>query len=414
MKPLHDDVGPIWLDVTRLVSRIGLGPMTGIDRVELAYLVHLTTLGDPDTRFVTRTTRGFLLLDHVGGRILADLARGEREPGRADAMSRLAGRGARPRHRVEATLRSVAVGRCTKWGLHGLLTRSKGPVTYINTGHSNLSDRVLAAFSSRPLTQVAVLVHDLIPLTHPQFVVPDQPAIFAGRIDRVRRHADLVICNSAATKAGLVAHWGGNGPHPALAVAHLGVDLLPKADAERDRGHIVMLGTIEPRKNHALMLDVWEALAREIPATDLPQLHIIGRPGWRMDDIMARVRTHPLLGHALHYHGPLPDAEVASHLARAGALVFPSLAEGYGYPPLEAAHAGALPICSDLPVFRETLGDCAVYVKNADLYSWLETIKKYVVGNVEAPDLARFNVPSWADHFSQVGKALTHDQGEGP
>ena len=61
-------VGPIWLDVTRLLSRVGRGVLTGIDRVELAYLEHLLSTSDTSTRFLCKTTRGYLLLGAEGGR----------------------------------------------------------------------------------------------------------------------------------------------------------------------------------------------------------------------------------------------------------------------------------------------------------------------------------------------------------
>jgi glycosyltransferase involved in cell wall biosynthesis len=175
-----------------------------------------------------------------------------------------------------------------------------------------------------------------------------------------------------------------------------------------------MLGTIEPRKNHALMLEVWEGLAAALPPGRMPQLHVIGPTGWRVEGLMARLADHPLRGRAIHLHGPLPEAAVQAHLARAAALLFPSLAEGYGYPPLEAALAGALPICSDLPVFRETLGNSAVYLAPTDAYPWMETIKKHVLGTEVLPTLPAPLAPDWAAHFDTVGKALAQHRAEGP
>jgi glycosyltransferase involved in cell wall biosynthesis len=171
---------------------------------------------------------------------------------------------------------------------------------------------------------------------------------------------------------------------------------------------MVMLGTIEPRKNHALMLDVWEMLAKRLPPEVMPQLHIIGPTGWNVAALMDRLHAHPLLGRAIHLHGALPDVAVHDHLARAGALLFPSLAEGYGYPPLEAALAGALPICSDLAVFRETLGNTAVYVTGQDAYSWMETIQKHLVVSNDLPSLPAPDAPGWDAHFEIVGASLAH------
>ncbi|MBF9057933.1 glycosyltransferase [Rhodobacterales bacterium HKCCSP123] len=401
--------GPTWLDVTRLVSRAGRGVLTGIDRVELAYLDHLLEQGAADTRYLLRSTRGYLLLDRVGGAALARVLRGEAAlPARGDLLSRALGKGSDPRHRVESLLRDAARDRCLRGGLARMIRRSGGGFVYLNTGHANLSEATLGAFGAAAGVRVAVLVHDLIPITHPDLVEHGMAGRFAGRIGRIARHADLVICNSSATEADLSAHWRGIAVPPPRIVAQLGLapDARPVADVARRADQFVMLGTIEPRKNHALMLDVWELLAARLPPGRMPDLHIIGPVGWRVEGLMARLRAHPLLGRSIHLHGPLPEAEVRAHLARATALLFPSVAEGYGYPPLEALRAGALPICSDLPVFRETLGNSAVYLDATDTYCWLTTVEKHMSGIAELPRPVASGLPDWSVHFDRVGAAL--------
>jgi glycosyltransferase involved in cell wall biosynthesis len=287
-------------------------------------------------------------------------------------------------------------------------------MTYLNVGHSNLSDATLGAFTSTPGARVAVLIHDLIPIMHPDLVADGMPARFADRIDRVRRHADLVVSNSEATQADVLTHWQAHPDHPQVVVAPLGMDPLPRNNGPRDPRSFVMLGTIEPRKNHALMLDVWDRLAAALPPDMMPHLHVIGPVGWRVEAVMDRMTRHPLLGSAIHVHGALPEAAVHAHLGRATALLFPSLAEGYGYPPLEAALMGTLPICSDLPVLRKTLGDSAVYLDVSDVYSWTETIRKHVLGTHPLSARPLPEVPSWMVHFETVGKALAQGLVEGP
>jgi glycosyltransferase involved in cell wall biosynthesis len=399
--------GAIWLDVTRLVTRAGRGVLTGIDRVELAYLEHL--LDDARARFLLRTTRGYLLLDGRGGAVLSDILSGRADLGRADWLSCATGKGSDPRHRVEAALRPHAIDRCLVWGLSRMLDRqADGALWYLNTGHANLDRNTLGPIGQTTAARIAVLIHDLIPITHPDLVAPGMTARFSQRLEQVRAHADLIICNSAATAGDLTAYWQGPAHAPQRIVAHLGVTRPPPHDAPRDAQHIVMLGTIEPRKNHALMLDVWDILAATLPPEEMPQLHIIGPTGWNVAPLMARIKAHPLLGRFIHLHGPLPEVAVQDHLARAGALVFPSLAEGYGYPPLEAALAGALPICSDLAVFRETLGKSAVYVARQEAYSWVETIQKHLVDSNDLPSLPVPDALGWDAHFEIVGASLAH------
>ena len=400
--------GPIWLDVTRLVSRAGRGVLTGIDRVELAYLDHLLEQGASDTRFLLRSTRGYLLLDLSGGACLAAILRGGALPERGDLLSRAFGKGSDLRHRVESRLRGMARDRCLPRGLARMIRRHGGAFTYLNIGHANLSERTLGACAAATGVRVAVVVHDLIPITHPALVAQDMPARFAGRIARVARHADLVICNSQATAADLERYWQDRVTRQPAVVAHLGLERrsVTAPTGPRRPDHFVMLGTIEPRKNHAMMLEVWEKLAETRPAAHMPHLHVIGPVGWCVEALMARFAAHPLLGRSIHLHGPLPESEVRAHLAQATALLFPSRAEGYGYPPLEALAAGALPICSDLPVFRETLGESAVYLDVSDPYPWAELIGRHVSGNAPLHRPPALNLPTWQDHFDKVGAAM--------
>lgn len=397
-----------WLDVTRLLTRIGRGPLTGIDRVELAYLRAACDAGC--ATYLCRTTRGYLRLDRRGALCLIEMATGKRALGAADLLSKLTFRGRRPRHRAEAVLRKIAVDRCIPTGLPALIRR--GPhqdLTYINLGHSNLSHATLDAFAALKGARVVVMVHDLIPLTHPQYVADTQPKTFAARMERVRRYATHVIANSAATSHSLDAHWAGRDTPSHRIIAPLGVDRRPPSDLDREPDHFVMLGTIEARKNHTLMLDVWDLLSQELRPEKVPRLHIIGAPGWKVDGLMERLTNHPLFGTKILLNGPhglLDDAAVQDHLARATALLFPSVAEGYGYPPLEAAMAGALPICSNLEVFHESLGDCAVYVDNSDAYQWKETIKQHLDGKHRGMDLSQLKIPDWQEHFDIVADAI--------
>jgi len=408
-------VGPIWLDVTRLLSRVGRTVLTGVDRVELAYLDHLLGLADPNFRFLCRTTRGFLLLDRRGAYHLRAMVRGQADLDRADLWSRLSGRGFRPRHRAEAALRPFAVDRCLPRNLAALLRRqgAGARVTYLNVGHSNLSETVLGPLSEAKV-RIGVMIHDLIPLTHPQTVVPDLPKKFADRIARVRRYSNVVICNSAATKRDLINHWDDDRPNPALVVAQLGLETPQRRPVEKEAGSFVMLGTIEARKNHALILDAWDIMASRRDLDDLPRLHIIGPRGWCVDDVLMRLDQHPLNGSAIFEHGPLDEGTSQTKLAKAQALLFPSIAEGFGFPPLEALALGTLPIVSDLPVLRETLGAQAVYLPCDDAYSWAATIEKLVDGKLSVSLDSGMALPDWNSHFEKVAQALVQDRVEGP
>jgi glycosyltransferase involved in cell wall biosynthesis len=383
---------------------------TGIDRVERAYLDHLLAAGDARTRFLVRSTRGVLFFGADGARALRHCLDDPAALPRADLMSRLAGRGGRPRHRAEALLRRHAIDRAPAWGIGRLIARHAGPgVIFLTVGHSNLTGRLLGPLRKAGVRVVA-MVHDLIPLTHPDTVPPDMPARFATRIETLRCHADMVLCNSARTAEELGRHWQDATRQPDRVVVPLGLDPVGRPDVEKDPAAFVMLGTIEPRKNHVLMLEVWEALAADPGLPRMPVLHLIGPRGWHDRAFFDRLAAHPLYGRQIIEHGPLPEPEMRARLAAAGALLFPSLAEGYGYPPLEAQMLGTLPVVADIPTLHEVLGPHAVYLPPDRAYPWVETIKKCLSGTLRLPEPRADPPPSWEDHFHAVHRAIRDDR----
>ena len=247
-----------------------------------------------------------------------------------------------------------------------------------------------------------MLIHDTIPLDFPQFQRPGTVDSFRARLENVSAHADMVIYNSRATRADAERWLAGIGRVPPALVAHLGVDLaVPGDPAAPEPPYFVTVGTIEPRKNHALLLDVWDDLGDAAP-----HLVIAGQRGWANAEVFARLDARA--GDRILERAGLDDAALAGLVKGSAALLFPSRAEGYGLPPIEAAGLQVPVICADLPVYREVLGDIPVYLSPDDVYSWRDTITRLVAehqtGQRQHP--APFQVPRWEDHFNQVLKVM--------
>ncbi|MES2433261.1 MAG: glycosyltransferase family 1 protein [Pseudomonadota bacterium] len=378
------------LDLTRLMSRLGKGPMTGVDRVEYAYLDQFLRLDTPCLGLV-RTALGFLLLDRTAMTALRD---GSLDLTRNDLIGRIAWRRDPARGLAEAALRRLAIARCTKRSLTRLLKRNLPPgSSYFNIGHANLDDRSLRQVHAAGL-KIAVLVHDTIPLDHPEFARPDTVDPFRRKMQVVATHADLVIHTTQATRALTEAQLARLGRVPDGITANLGVPVAqPIATDAPKQPYFVTLGTIEPRKNHALLLDLWAQMPNP------PGLLILGGRGWSNHEVFARLDALPPDSPIKERSG-LSDAEVAFLLQGAQALLFPSHAEGFGIPALEAAALGTPVVTSNLLVFQELLGEFAVYLDVADVYSWMETIG-------QLRDASRTNrkamvPPAWAEHFKLV------------
>jgi glycosyltransferase involved in cell wall biosynthesis len=384
------------LDLTRLVSRLGSGPLTGVDRVEFAYLTHLL-MADVPLWALVRTKIGFLLLDHKGAQGIAALAGGATLPP-ADWVSRLARRGQPVRARAETAARRLAMARCARWGLRRMLACVPAGFHYLNVGHANLTDPVL-----RAMGRVGVLVHDTIPLDHPEFASVGTPKAFAAKLAAVTRHADVVIYSTQDARRKAEAHMA---RVPAAIVAPLGVPMpAPMGTVDIAKPYFVVLGTIEPRKNHALLLDVWEEVMAQ--GKDVPGLAIVGRRGWADPALFARLdRLRTQLPQIVELPG-LDDGAVASLLLGSEGLLFPSLAEGFGLPPVEAAALGVPVFAADLSVTHEVLRDYPVYLNVTDRYSWVETIMQRMAlartrQNTTEGEGHRVDPPTWVDHFNTV------------
>lgn len=397
------------LDVTRLISRAGR-VLTGVDRVELAYLSHLSD--DPTPFFaIARTSLGYVLLDRTGARALLSRVSGQTPWGAADLTSRLARKASAMTRRAESDLRRLALGRCTRHRLPGLLRRHVPPgAAYLNTGHSNLTGAMLTRVKLGTGGPVWVFIHDTIPLDFPQFQRPGTPEKFRTLLEQVSRHADGVIYNSDVTRRDAERWMGGVGRVPPGVVAHLGVEpATPRPDQipakiHLERPYFMAIGTIEPRKNHALLLDVWQDLAADLTPDQMPGLLICGQRGWNNEAVFSRLKQLPPDGPVTELNG-LSDGALSALLSGARALLQPSIVEGFGLPPVEAAALGVTVVAPDLPIYREVLGDRPVYPGHTDKYYWSTTIKDLLTGERDGyttTDKGDFEPPSWDSHFNIV------------
>lgn len=395
------------LDLSRLISRVGRGVWTGIDRVEAAYLAWLLTEDVPLYALVG-SSFGFTLFDRAGTTALAERLTGRTPWGEADLVSRLFLKAHPDKRKAEADLRRLCLGRSGRRGFLPLLQQHlPADTTWINVGHSNLRIGVFDAVHALG-GRAVVMVHDTIPLDHPEWQREGTVESFAARMRQVALRADLVIHTAEATRRASEAQFAEFGRVPPAIVVPLGIDP-PTAELDRippglrlNRPYFVVLGTIEPRKNHALLLDLWSELSATRPSDDMPRLFIVGPRGWNNEAVFARLDAHPAHVREL---GALDDGALAALIAGAQALLMPSLAEGFGLPPGEALALGCPVIAADLPVYREVFGNNVVYLDPHDLYLWVAKISDYAQEKRTAPIKAT-GLPTWQAHFKSVLRSL--------
>ena len=362
---------PICLDLTRLLRRTGM-VHTGVDRVEWAYLEWCLSLERPVFGLV-RSAFGYLLLDR-DGLTFAHKHLKAGDWGKTDLLSQLAFKLSPMRRAAETALRKKAVARSTPSRLATMLRKTlPDGILYLNTGHSNLTRRVFGAFKSLNDAQSVVLIHDMIPLDWPDHQRAGTVAKFEKRMRVVSGLADALICNSQKTLDDCTRHMTTFGRMPPAMVAHLGIDVPRFSDTvlpDIPTHYVITIGTIEPRKNHAFLLDLWEQW--DTP----PHLVICGNRGWKNEAVFDRLDAAKKQGAAITELNGLDDAKMMGLLKGAKAALFPSLAEGYGLPQVEALSLGVPVICGDLAIYREVLGEFPVYAETSNAYVWRAEIEK--------------------------------------
>lgn len=290
--------------------------------------------------------------------------------------------------------------------------RPSGPGIVLHVTHSDLDDGAYVASWRQHQLKAVVMVHDLIPITHPQFCRDGETARHVRRMRHTLQGAAAIVCNSADTLHELTGFARAQGlPMPPSLVAPLGTRPLPALTPESvapsvGRPVFLMLGTIEPRKNHEMLLRLWPRLVAAA-GDAAPQLVIVGRRGWRTE-VVGRLLDGDtrLCGHVLE-RGGCSDAELAQWMSMARALLLPSWTEGFGMPLAEALQQGLPVIASDLAVFREVAGEVPDWAPAADEDAWARLITAYA--HPDSPEradqlqrLGSYTPPTWRAHFDAI------------
>jgi glycosyltransferase involved in cell wall biosynthesis len=282
----------------------------------------------------------------------------------------------------------------------------------LNTSHTGLHRARYALSLRRRGARPVFFVHDLIPITHPEYCRRGERDRHISRMRTAVTVGRGIIVPSRYTLETLARFCGEAGLElPPAVVAPLASTLPRLAPGPRPlaQPYFAVVGTVEPRKNHALLLELWRALVERAGAA-APHLVVIGQRGWDCDEAFAAMRAPALAGH-VHALAGAGDRELTTWLAHAQALLFPSFVEGYGLPLAEALAMGVPAITSDLAVFREVAGDIPEYAGPRDTGRWLKLVEDYGApqGALRPAQLARlagFRATTWQRHFEQVDDFL--------
>lgn len=402
-------IAPILFDITRMAWRARRDSPTGIDRVLIAYSRWLQSR--PEIEFTPVAQVGWRLVPISRARFERLLDQCGAGPPAADFDLLLNALG-RPRD-AAVVRRPVTSNGAKDWiplgwdflrRCTGLWRAEPAGAIYLNVTHSGLEQTRLMQGLAQTGVRSAVMVHDLIPITHSEYCAPAAKARHARRIDHVLRDASLVLANSQTTADDLVRYARTNGrPPPPVRVAPLGLEEAFQSLRPEPARHpyFVCVGTIEARKNLAFLLSLWRRLSEEMGET-APQLVLVGRRGWENEAVIDQLDRSAAATMLVHEIADLSDHQLAKLLGGARALLAPSLAEGYDLPPLEAMAAGVSVIASDIPVHREW-AQGALLIDPLDGPGWINAIRKACqTPPASPPPVSR----RWDTHFDIVEAEL--------
>ncbi|WP_244137789.1 glycosyltransferase family 1 protein [Burkholderia sp. BCC1644] len=268
----------------------------------------------------------------------------------------------------------------------------------------------------------AFIVYDLLPILHPDWFTPRARRSYRHWLSTLAVQADALFCISKSVsdemRDCLHRRFGFATDEIATHWFHLGsaplVDTSPKSTAKSKQSPVknygggpttLMVGTIEPRKGHAQVLDAFDRLWRD--GFD-GSLVIAGKPGWQINPLAERLKHHAEAGKRLFWLSEVDDHELERLYAELDGLLMASEAEGFGLPLVEAARYGMPIFARDLPVFREIAGAHASFFTASNGSELAPQLAKWLteVQSGTATASKGMNVQTWNASANQLRALL--------
>jgi glycosyltransferase involved in cell wall biosynthesis len=277
--------------------------------------------------------------------------------------------------------------------------------------------------------RVAFLIYDLLPLTLPHCFPVAASANHALWISSVAR-ADSVVCISQAVAAEFndwfLQHHGDSISKPEVNYFRLGANIessVPTTGLPENAGTLIvqfqkapcflMVGTIEPRKGHAQVLEAFSLLWERGISCNLV---LVGRGGWGVDDVREKLREHPEAGRQLFWIDSASDEYLEEIYAASTCLIAASYGEGFGLPLIEAAQHKLPIIARDIPVFHEVAAEHAYYFNAEQPGELAEALRAWLALYREAKHPRSDAMPwlTWEQSATELAEILlASDPGPG-
>jgi len=373
-------------DCTRLIERSGNTTPTGIDRVDIHYLDGLLKNDEVEVVGILQIKGKFLMIGIDSVVILHSIMYGKWIENSISNENF--------KTKIEEYISTLTIdvkkinnlieGKIDSRIVSYSKSKTKRPA-YINTTFSGVDDIVLhSALKKVAQLKMIYFVHDLLPIEYPEYFWPDWNKVHYGRFMAISLNGDLIVAVSKDVKNKLEEAYVGAGISacPVVAIQNGVEDIFIKSRINsvhdyNPENQFTIVSTIEPRKNHLLLLNVWRDLINSNDCKNKPKLVIIGSRGWHNQNTFDFIDKADCLKPYVCVYSNVSDDFMISELKKSKAALFPSFGEGWGLPIVEAMSLGIPTICSDLPVHRESSQGFAEYLSPIDGLGWRNIINEY-------------------------------------
>ena len=250
-----------------------------------------------------------------------------------------------------------------------------------------------------------VTMHDLSILHYPQFHPPERVEAMSDAMQAAARQAERIITGSAFIARDIAMTLGVGADRVRVVPYGVGAEFGPLGAAADDvlgsyglrrGGYVLAVGTREPRKNLERLLEAFLSLPAALRSAR--PLILVGPPGWQATRIEARLDAAERSGQVRRL-GYVPDDHRAPLYSGAACFAYPSLYEGFGLPPLEAAACGCPVLTSLDSPMQEVLGAVATLVDPLEVASIAAGLRS-VLEDGERAAAARLAGPVRAARFT--------------
>lgn len=270
--------------------------------------------------------------------------------------------------------------------------------------------------------RISTLLYDLLVLEYPEFFATGSPLIYKEWLELVTEISHQILCISETTALTYQAYCDFQNwsiiPNSIRSI-HLGSDFHPLTQETMLAStngilRFLVVGTLEPRKGHRFIyrafLELWKTGVNY-------ELHIAGKIGWLVDDLIRELQASPHLGKNLFLHIQPSDSELAGLYATTDCVLVPSYGEGFGLPIVEAGFYGKPVIARDIPVFREIGSEHLFYFSDTpdetkvagEIEDW---VRLYRSGS--HPDSRHIPQKSWKEYTDDIVRAIFPEPGQNP